>query len=1544
MYKKLAFLKQLKSTIILLIIFLGTSYLAFSQTSWSQEATQGGFWIKKVVSDTAIATGQPFSYTIYYSIPAGASNVTITDNLPPGLMFLSASYSNACGTPTVASPAANQMGGTYSLSWASVPNACAGSITIQVAFPNGVTCPNESVRNNVCLTGLLLGKTYEFCTGFVLTKALAVNPWHINKYPLGAAWQGGNCNYASGSDTITYQLCVYKDFGTTGQLNLVGGIVYDTLPSGATLVSSTCGATQSGNVITWNVGNLSATQGYNTVCCQIKVYYPLAQFPTGTNITNSATLTGGLGPINQPCSNFSTTSNQTCVSLVSFTTGSLSKWVYTNRQPGCAGQYLIYACNTGTTSLIVTIKDTLPSQLSGYSLGFMYNLSATLSGNIVTATDTLAPGTCGYIYINFTIPTNATIGSTITNCAYMTAPGINPLQYCTSFVVDAPAPTPCLWKEVCNKQTSYTPGAIFRYRLRIQNIGGLPLTGTTITDQLDPNLQYIGNPSYYTTNSWNSPCTTTSNWSGVNLNYNPTSNQITINLPSIAPVCQNIFYSACGMYGTGGVPYYFIEFDVKVRDTSALGNIPNSFTLSGGNLGNSTYTSNTEYVLVAGVIGYNLNKAVKKHTAPNYSSSATVSAGSIVDYKLQLNSTGTAALRYVTFADLLPKDAGTADSKILQTCSSRGSQFDVTYNSFIASSPTFSQWNNPFNTGLANVNNLQPVGSPGFAFNIGCGSGGSWLANWTAGDKNLAAHFGSNSISTSANVEFSAQVSPNAKANEIACNSFAASGFTKHLIQSNLTSFQLAGQTESSPVCLQIDSTNSQGHCIDSLIQFNVKCKEQGANGAWVYSMSITATSCVPGTITLNSPDGSFSPSSFNITSNPWTINPNFIHTSSNNPIKIYYTIACNNGVQCTDSIMRDLPPCSGQNPCIEKLISKSVKCIGINAAGNPEFAIQIQASSCTPATLLISSPDGNFSTGSFSLASSPWTINTTFEHTSSNNPIMLNYTILCNGVVCRDSVKLDLPDCPTTNPDDCCLKFIHTIKDPKITWTANGLVGLSGTIFAGPSKIKKFSATIVSAQLRRYNTPWQRIFGDIIAGSLIISPAPGPQLLSLYSREAIWGPGECIDWNKGAQYSLSMLFPSVAALKFFDTLKFSVRYSFTDCDCNTCDTLISYTIIRKWKPLPWDASTSLNFNPRGLQNEKATSPNVVQSEVPSQTSLIMDDFTNGNLWVVNPNDQENNIKIVGVEINSQEVPLNSLKYNNQDGAIQGNIGYIDVLVKPGDVAAIALNFNNISQIKQFTLYVRYYYQVEGFEDIFTTEPIKYNARVPITDLDKVGIDETTHPDKVFTYALYVNNTNGYEENISAISIKPTGNQKIIAVGPPSSLNGATYLIPQLLEDGSYIVTVPSQGIVSVEPGVLVKPIYITLAGVDETNAQIEFVTYDNNMQKISNGSLTLSNPISSIQQSESGNNTSGYLDFITPNPAKTTATITFTLMNFTESVKLSVVDMQGKEVITVFSNKAFDRGSYIQNIDISKLVPGSYIVTLQINNEISTKTMSIVR
>ncbi|MBX3043692.1 MAG: T9SS type A sorting domain-containing protein [Candidatus Kapabacteria bacterium] len=1441
-------IKKSKLYLFALMLLLIAGIDSYSQ-SWVAEAQQEGFILKKVVSDTTIATGQPFSYTIYFTIPAGATNVTITDALPSSLTFLGHSITGACGTPTVTAPAINAMGGTFSVSWASLPSGCTGSFTISVAFPNGTTCPGVSARNNVCMFGTLAGKTYEFCTPYVSTSAIATNPWGINKYPLGAAWQGGNCQYLTANDTITYQVCVYKSVGTTGQLNLVSGLVTDTLPAGAQLVSSNCGATQSGNIITWNVGNMSANQPYNTVCCQFVVYYPIALFPNGSLITNKATLSGSLGSINQPCSNFTLQSNTTCVEKKSITSGSVSKWVYTNRQPGCAGQYLIYICNTGTTPITVNALDTLPTSLSNYSISGVWNLTASITGGIATISGTLAPGQCGYVYVAFTIPQTITVGSTVTNCVTVTITGQTPITTCNSFVVDTPAPKPCVWKEVCNKQTDYTPGSIFRYRLRIQNIGGMPITGATLTDVLNPNLEYVGNPSYYISNTWNTPCTSSpaTPWTGVNLSYNAGTNTITALLDTIPATCQNIFYAQCGMYGTSGVPFYFIEVDVKVRDTSALGSIPNSFSLSGGSLGSTPTTSNIDYILVTGVVGYNLEKGIKKPSDTNYGTSTTTAAGSTVNYRLKMNSSGTAALRHVTFVDLLPLDNGTADSKILIGCASRGSQFDIPFSSFTTASPTVASfWNNTAAT-QANVNLWTPTGAPGASFTNSCGTAGSWSSGaWAANQKNLGAYFGSNAIGAGgATIDFDGLISSTAKANETACNSFAVSGWTKHLIQSSIPTFQLAGQLESPLACATID--------------------------------------------TVVTPE-----------------------------------------------------------PCI-KVDRMKIECAGLNADGNQNYGISLVANSCTPATLLISSPDGTFSPASFTFASSPWTMNTTLTYTSTNNPIMIYYTLICENEVCRDSIMLDVPHCDNTTPvEKCCEKFTSKFEKPSIqTNNSTGFVGLSFGMSAGPAPIQKFSATIVSAQLRRVCNnsvgAWTRIFGDITGGSLVTPPAAGPQLLSIFSREAIWGPGECVDWTRGANVDLKMIYPPFSGNKFCrDTLMFKIRYSFTDCECNTCDTLITYTVVRKMTFLPWD--WDLGDIKLGDLKNKLGRERAFQSDEPASTSIVMDNANTGDLWIISPDDAENNTIITGVELRSHIVPLLSLSSEGNQGYIEGDVAYIPVNIVRGQSRSIKLSFDNKASVMQFPVIVRYIYQIENNDEVFYTDQIEYIARVPDATQDRMDIDIATRPEKVSTFALYFSNTNGYKESIAAIGLKPANGMKVLAIGPANIDGEDTYMIPRKQDDGSYIIT-SAGGTIGVPATTMVKPIYITLSGVPEDNATVEFTTYDINANAISMGSIVLSNPISKVFSIETGNNSGVDITSIVPNPASGIATITFTSERTIRGAKLSIMDVLGRELIILTDDMSvLERGIHVQTVDVSKLTAGIYYVTLQTADGTVSKAISIVR
>jgi uncharacterized repeat protein (TIGR01451 family) len=1402
--------------------------------SWVVEAQQSGFTLKKVVSDTAINIGQPFSYTVYYSIPAGATNVTITDLLPSTVEFLSASFTSPCGTPSVVSPPVNSLGGTYSLSWASVPSGCSGSFTITVQFPNGTTCNGVSARNRVCVSAILVGSAIDLCTPFLSTRAIAVNPWDIGKWVAGAAYQGGPCPYATADSVITYQVCVYKSMGTTGQLNLVNGVVRDILPAGAVLQSSSCGATQSGDTIIWTLpATMSATTLYNMACCSFSVLYPRALFPNGSQITNKATLSGVLGTAQPSCGPVADTTAQTCVEIKAIQSATLSKFVYTNGQPGCPGKYQIWVCNNGTTPITsYTILDTIPAPLTTLAVSATSaGQTATLVGNIltITGTTTLGPGQCRYVEVTFDIPLTATVGSTITNCAWFTSPGFAPVKACAAFTVTAPAPKACVWKEVCNKQPSYTPGSVFRYRLRIQNVGGTAMTGVTLTDVLNPNLQYVGNASYYTGTTWNAPCQPTSNWTGVSLSHNPVSNTVTATLPPIAAVCQNIFYVSCGQYGTGSVPFYFIEFDVKVVDTSALGNVPNSFSLSGGNLP-SGVTSNVELVTVVGTAGFTLTKEGKPVGGSTYATNFTSTAGGSIQYRLRFNVASTSvALRHVTMADLLPRDNGTNDVLILGPCTPRGSQFDVTFGSAGITTPSSTPWSNSVTSPpQARVNNFAPTGAPGPMFVGGCGSGGTWAGTLSSGARNIGFYFGPSPIapSTAATAEFTATVSATATNQQTACNTFAANAAVRHLIASSIISDQKIGQLESTPACVTVQKTD----CIDS-VRVDVTCAGKDASGNQQYTISMT-----------------------------------------------------------------------GWNP---------------NASG----------------VLMLASPHGSFSPSSFAIGSGAFSLTTTFTDLPPvNNPITIGWQLVINGqVVCRDSLIRDLPPCPGEQPQDCCKEFIRQVDHKDLTWTSSGAVTLSATLVAGPTPIKEFQATIVSVQRRTVcngvPSAWQRCFGDVTGGSLSIPLAPGPQLLSVFSRVARWGPGECLSFMSGATLQLNMIFPPPpTSPKCSDTLVFAIQYSFTDCKCVTCTRIRYDTVVRKYTFIPWDDG---GWTKNPVLGNTAKAGDRTQADTAVSTGIVMNDATQGTLWFVNAERPDNAYTIVGVEVTSPLAPLSMIREGGEDGVMTGTTGFVAVDAPPGSTTGIELTVVNPAPLLEFPVDVRYLYTDASGTPPEFSDVIRYTARVPGARTDVLAEDDGERPTQVRTFMVAFTNENGYEATVADIRLITPSGMKILAVGPTAtdSVTGA--------------VSIVNGGIPGVLPGETVRPIYLTISGVDGPTVELTFTTYDVNGQVISTGTCLLEDPIAKVnnEPDRAGLRFLG----VAPNPAGDLVTLSLASTMHADDAVIRVVDVQGATVADLWRGTLVE-GTNVIPVRVSTLVQGTYSIVVRSSTGTTSVPLSIVR
>jgi hypothetical protein len=499
------------------------------------------------------------------------------------------------------------------------------------------------------------------------------------------------------------------------------------------------------------------------------------------------------------------------------------------------------------------------------------------------------------------------------------------------------------------------------------------------------------------------------------------------------------------MYGAFGVPFYFIEFDVKVSDTTAIGNIPNAFSIAGGNL-TSTTTSNTDYVNVVGTSGFFLDKGVAQDTT-SWASSTTTVAPSTVNYRLRLTvAPGSVGLRHVTFADLLPRDDGTNDALILGPCTPRGSLFDVNWLSTVSTTPSAAPYNNPLS--FATVNSFAPSGSPGSMFTGGCGTLGSWAGGLSAGAKNVGYYFGATPLGAgnTATSVFSVGVPASAGVADSACNTFAANAAVRHLINSSIISDQQIGSLESTPACVFIDKGQSGKDTCFSMQLTSVTSGGMNAVGECTYTVVVSVNNPTFSALTgwFASDQGVVAPGSLTLPSGASSQTLTFTDTAPvDNFVCIRYGILDAQGqrILC-DSICFDLPPCDTDNPCDSISIKQaSATSTGVDANGDCTYDINLSASNIgsTPFMIWLETDAGSLTPSVLTLPTGSSTQTVSFTDTPpANTTICIRYGYMENGVrILCDSICVDLPPCGETDPCDSL-----SIKSATVTPTGTGPAG----------------------------------------------------------------------------------------------------------------------------------------------------------------------------------------------------------------------------------------------------------------------------------------------------------------------------------------------------------------------------------------------------------------------------------------------------------------------------------------------------------------------
>lgn len=680
------------------------------------------------------------------------------------------------------------------------------------------------------------------------------------------------------------------------------------------------------------------------------------------------------------------------------------------------------------------------------------------------------------------------------------------------------------------------------------------------------------------------------------------------------------------------------------------------------------------------------------------------------------------------------------------------------------------------------------------------------------------------------------------------------------------------------------------------------------------------------------------------------------------------------NGVKCRDTLVFDCPTEKPPIPPCAVVKNDTLKCTQSSSGGyvyqycftvtnNSVFS---QAPYFYPAEHVVvtsGTPGVNVVPGSFSFAPLPYGGTTGQLCVTLSGPGVVPGASIC--VVLQlhgqhvgnfdkwccppDTVCFRLPPCK-----DCCEGFKKDFKGSALTTNGSGVSTITTSITAGPAPIIKFTATIVSADIKRFgnanfckSTGWLPVAGDII------NPAPwfsAPGQLPLFNtpqpfssappapyREAIWGTNPSGVVMTSYPLALQMQFPAPPPPfnGCYDSLRFCIRLTFTDKDCRTCDTLICRQIKRVGS---WIHDINDPIKATTLGSIKMTSK------------------TNGTLTVNLPKlppelTSEDGIRIVGLSMEAGS----GVRLTSFDGVpARDYVGKKTVTIAHGETVSVPLVYDNYSDQRTFSNFLTYtYVQVnnaartfEFTEEIIAVVPGKDGAQGDIFAKD----DSSAKPTNVRTYALYFANRNTAGIAAASATLSVGKGSRILATGPfedsasvsYSAMNGFIDRKPHLFPIGTtWFVDGPECKIIH---GSVIRPIYLTVAGDIGKSVVVRYQTKDERGNLLSEDSVTLSDPLTIVRKDDPPSmRATGYLYPVYPNPAATSSSVQLHL-DAGEKVTLGIYDALGNEVVQIFSDLLLSSGDHVFTLTTGDLPSGMYNVVMRIGNSQQTQKLQIVR
>ena len=413
--------------------------------------------VTKSDSPDPALVGQPLTYTVgvQNSGPSTATSVSLSDTLPAGVSFVSA-------TPSQGSPC-NHSAGTVTCALGTIANGASASVQINVtpqstgSITNSATASSAVSDPNSANNTASAATTVNPAANLALTKSDSPDP------------------VLQGSE-LTYTLGVTNN----GPSSASSVVITDTLPSGVTYnsgLASQGSCVNTSGTVTCSLGTIANGA---SATATIKVTPP----STGS-ITNQASVTSA---VSDPVAANNTASAVTTVDPVA----DLAITKTDSPDPVSSGQQLTYTLavhNNGPSGAAgVTVTDTLPA-------GVTYNSATPSQGscNLASGTVTCSLGSVangGNASVSLVV--TPTTSSSLTNTANVSATTADPaLVNNSSTATTTVDPVADLTLSKTDTPDPVLSGHQLTYTLAVHNNGPASAPGVSLSDSLPSGVTFV---------------------------------------------------------------------------------------------------------------------------------------------------------------------------------------------------------------------------------------------------------------------------------------------------------------------------------------------------------------------------------------------------------------------------------------------------------------------------------------------------------------------------------------------------------------------------------------------------------------------------------------------------------------------------------------------------------------------------------------------------------------------------------------------------------------------------------------------------------------------------------------------------------------------------------------------------------------------------------------------------------------------------------------------------------------------------------------------